>query len=160
MEKLLFATVGCPSLTCTWPNCLALITPTPTCATWLPAAEAAAQAARVAQLQREAEARRDQAGTFEMQAERKKTEAQTVVVPAVDEAELRRKAEVGSGHCICSALMTVELQKQWLLARCGSNPRGLHVMWQCYCPMGFVLVSMHPMKQLGQLGQGMPGRDG
>ncbi|GAB4823705.1 hypothetical protein N2152v2_010751 [Parachlorella kessleri] len=57
------------------------------------AAEAAAQAARVAQLQREAEARRDQAGTFEMQAERKKTEAQTVVVPAVDEAELRRKAE-------------------------------------------------------------------
>ena len=49
----------------------------------------------MAQLQREAEARRGQAGTYQEQAEKKKTEVESVTVPAVPEAELRAKAEVG-----------------------------------------------------------------
>lgn len=61
------------------------------------AAEAQAQAAEVARLQREAEARRSEAGQAEQEAARKKTEVETVALPAVPEKELLSKAKVGSG---------------------------------------------------------------
>lgn len=52
----------------------------------------------VARLEREAEARRQEAGTYEEQASRKKTEISTLEKPEVPEAELRAKAQVIVGQ--------------------------------------------------------------
>lgn len=70
------------------------LTPAPL---FLPAAEAARANARVAELEREMAALRAEAGQREEEAARKRTEVETVTVPAVPEGEVAAKAQVGVG---------------------------------------------------------------